>query len=480
MRFIMAFALFFVLMTPIAAAQGFSVSSDGEVAGFKRVRVDVVFDSPPETGTLHFLVDGNNHSRVELSAGSSEGFANPAAGEWYDDCWTSNDSGLTWSPIHRDEHGIPSAFIVNQEDAAIRCDLTALPENQEALLTVSYSTDSGVESVELVVIASTIDVLPPPPPMAPILYAIGSIVLSIVVLFGWLRWKDRETRHRNGLAFVLPAVLALAILSFYPVAYGIMLSFTDAHDEALGDEEFNGIDNFVEVFSSEGFLRVMIFTLVWTIINVVFHVGVGGALAMLLQQKIRGKIAYRTMLLLPWAIPSYISVLVWKGMFHPEGMINWFLGTQTDFFSGVTEAQTMVILVNIWLGVPFMMMSISGALQSIPDDLHEAAKVEGVSDWGRLRHITLPLLKPTVMPLALMGFIWTFNMFNVIYLLTSGGPNLWSGPGGTDILITYVFDLVYEDGALGLAAAWSVVIFLMLMAFSWSLVKGGKATEAAT
>jgi arabinogalactan oligomer/maltooligosaccharide transport system permease protein len=140
----------------------------------------------------------------------------------------------------------------------------------------------------------------------------------------------------------------------------------------------------------------------------------------------------------------------------------------------------MVILVNIWLGVPFMMMSISGALQSIPEDLHAAAKVEGVSDWARLRHITLPLLKPTVMPLALMGFIWTFNMFNVIYLLTSGGPNLWTGPGGTDILITYVFDLVYEDGALGLAAAWSVVIFIMLMIFSWSLIKGGKATEAAT
>ena len=84
------------------------------------------------------------------------------------------------------------------------------------------------------------------------------------------------------------------------------------------------------------------------------------------------------------------------------------------------------------------------------------------------------------MPLALMGFIWTFNMFNVIYLLTSGGPNLSTGPGETDILITYVFDLVYEDGALGLAAAWSVVIFIMLMVFSWSLIKGGKVTEAAT
>ena len=480
MRFIVAFSLFFVLMAPLAAGQTFTVTSDGEVAGFKRVRVDVFFDAPPEAGSLAFLVDGNAHSRVEISANSSEGFVSPAVGEWYDDCWTSNDSGITWSPILRDENGIPWAFIVAQEGVGIRCDLTALPENQEALLTVTFSTETDEESVELTVLASTEDVLPPPPPMAPILYAIGSIVLSLIVLFGWLRWKDRDSSHRHGLAFVLPAVLALAVLSFYPVAYGIMLSFTDAHDEALGDEEFNGIDNFLEVFSSEGFIRVMIFTLVWTIVNVIFHVGVGGALALLLQQKIRGKIAYRTLLLLPWAIPSYISVLVWKGMFHPEGMINWFLGTQTDFFSGVTQAQTMVILVNIWLGVPFMMMSISGALQSIPEDLHEAAKVEGVSDWARLRHITLPLLKPTVMPLALMGFIWTFNMFNVIYLLTSGGPNLWTGPGGTDILITYVFDLVYEDGALGLAAAWSVVIFIMLMIFSWSLIKGGKATEAAT
>ena len=126
-----------------------------------------------------------------------------------------------------------------------------------------------------------------------------------------------------------------------------------------------------------------------------------------------------------------------------------------------------------------MMMSISGALQSIPEDLHEAAKVEGVSDWARLRHITIPLLKPTVVPLALMGFIWTFNMFNVIFLLTNGGPQLWFGePGGTDILITYVYDVAFVKGELGLAAAWSVVIFIMLMVFSWAYTKGSKATEA--
>ena len=479
MRFLVFAGVILLLMVPVSAAQDFSLDHDPNAGGFKRVRLTIEFVSVPDEGQLTLIVDGQDHSRIFLSDEYNESLQQPLAGEWYDDCWTSNDSGDNWIPIYRDNLGLPWAIFTSDDKAAIRCDLTGFAVDEEVPLTVILN---GTESFEhtITVVSSTQDVLPEPPSSAPIFYAIGSIVLSLLASFSWLRWKDRDRSHRHGLLFVLPAVLALAVLSFYPVAYGMVLSFTDAKEEALGDEEFNGIDNFVEVFTSEGFLRVIVFTLVWTVLNVFFHVGLGGALALLLNQKIRGKMMYRTMLLLPWAIPSYISVLVWKGMFHPEGLVNWFLGTETDFFSGVTEAQTMVILVNIWLGVPFMMMSISGALQSIPEDLHEAAEVEGVGEWSRLRHITLPLLKPTVMPLALMGFIWTFNMFNVIYLLTAGGPNLWTGPGGTDILITYVFDLVYEDGALGLAAAWSFVIFLILMVFSWSFVKGSNATEAAT
>lgn len=479
MRLIVFMGILVILLFPVSSAQDFTLDYDPNEGGFKRVRLTIDFVQAPSVGELFIQVEGNNHSSIILSDVFNASLQQPLAGEWYDDCWTSNGTNANWEPIYRDSRGIPWAIFSATDTASIRCDLTGFKVNQEVPLTVIFNGTEGVFEHSIIVVSSTQDVLPEPPSSAPIFYAIGSIVLSLLVLFSWLRWKDRERSHRHGLFFVLPAVLALAILSFYPVAYGMLLSFTDAKEDALGDEEFNGLDNFIEVFTSEGFFRVMIFTLVWTILNVFFHVGLGGALALLLNQKIRGKMYYRTLLLLPWAIPSYISVLVWKGMFHPEGLVNWFLGTQTDFFSGVTEAQTMVILVNIWLGVPFMMMSISGALQSIPEDLHEAAEVEGVGEWLRLRHITLPLLKPTVMPLALMGFIWTFNMFNVIYLLTAGGPNLWTGPGGTDILITYVFDLVYEDGALGLAAAWSFVIFLMLMAFSWSFVRGSNATEGA-
>jgi len=126
-----------------------------------------------------------------------------------------------------------------------------------------------------------------------------------------------------------------------------------------------------------------------------------------------------------------------------------------------------------------MMMSLSGALQALPRDMYEAAELDGVSPWDCFRHLTLPNLKPALVPLSLLGFIWTFNMFNVIYLMTGGGPDLWFGePGSTDILITYVYDVAFRDGAYGVAAAWSVVIFAMLVAFSWVYLKRTNATEA--
>ena len=140
----------------------------------------------------------------------------------------------------------------------------------------------------------------------------------------------------------------------------------DADQTRLGDQQWIGIANFIAVFSASGFFRVTGFTLLWTVINVTAHVGIGLFLAVILQNaRLAGKTVYRT-ILLPWAIPSYISVLVWRGMFQPSGFVNDVLGTQMDWLSDPTGAQVLVILVNIWLGVPFMMMSLSGALQAPP------------------------------------------------------------------------------------------------------------------
>ena len=167
-------------------------------------------------------------------------------------------------------------------------------------------------------------------------------------------------------------------------------------------------------------------------------------------------------------------------MLQPEGLIDSVLGTDFEMLADPTGAKTLVILVNIWLGVPFMMMSLSGAIQALPRDMYEAAEVDGISTWNQFKHLTLPNLKSAIIPLSLLGFIWTFNMFNVIYLMTDGGPNLRFGePGETDILITYVYDVAFRDGAYGVAAAWSVVIFIMLVAFSWVYMKRTNATEAS-
>ena len=369
------------------------------------------------------------------------------------------------------------------------CNLTGMiPNFNHQVMIVGLGLNGSNDSTTLLMInlsSNVADVVPPAANTSPILFAVGAIVVSLIALLSFLRWQDaRAGKARSKLAhiYIAPALLALAVLTFYPVFYGIWLSFTDADQTHLGEQVWIGFANFIDVFTAAGFLRVTLFTLVWTIVNVVAHLGFGLLLAILLNNKhLRGRVAYRTALLLPWAIPSYISVLVWRGMLEPAGLINDLLGTDLNLLADPTGAKALVILVNIWLGIPFMMMSLSGALQALPQEMYEAADLDGVNSWQQFRHLTLPNLKSAMVPLSLLGFIWTFNMFNVIYLMTDGGPDLYFGePGSTDILITYVYDIAFRDGAYGVAAAWSVVIFMMLLAFSWMYMKQTNATEAVS
>jgi arabinogalactan oligomer/maltooligosaccharide transport system permease protein len=341
----------------------------------------------------------------------------------------------------------------------------------QALAPVAGRTDLGDERT-------------PPPDSRPVAYALGAIVLSAIVLLSFLRWQDaRRGRNRSRLAhwYVAPGIIALAALTFYPILYGIWLAFTDADQSHLGDTAFIGLQNFVHVFQTPGVWRVTAFTFIWSIANVTFHVLLGLVLAIALNRPgLKGKTIYRTILLLPWAIPAYISVLAWNGMLQPDGLVNGVLGTQIDFLADRDMARVVVILVNIWLGVPFMMAAFSGALQALGQDMFEAADVDGVSRWDQLVYLTLPNLKSTLVPVSLLGFIWSFNAFNTIYLLSRGGPYVGFGePGATDILVTYVFEVAFTYGHYGLAAAWSVLIFLMLVGFSWVYLKRTRATEAA-
>ena len=411
-------------------------------------------------------VDGEVHTRLRIDAGGGEINAG------YDSC-TANGNELL-----RDGQ-VP---LIPPSATSFNCTLTGMIPSRMHNIEI-FADRLSIDTLE----ASTdiVSEIPSSGNTSPVMFALGAITLSLIALLSYSRWRDgRQGKVNSRLAqlYIAPAMLALAILTFYPVIYGFWLSFTDADQTHLGEQAFIGLANFWEVFAASGFIRVTLFTLVWTVVNVTAHIGLGLFLALILQRSnVRGKTAYRTLLLLPWAVPSYISVLVWKGMFQPDGLINDLLGTDINFLSDPTGAQIIVILVNIWLGVPFMMMSLSGAIQALPHDMYEAAELDGVSGWNAFRHLTLPNLKSALVPLSLLGFIWTFNMFNVIYLMTDGGPDLYFGqPGQTDILITYVYDIAFRDGAYGVAAAWSVIIFFMLLTFSWTYMKQTNATEAST
>ena len=425
--------------------------------------VSVAFSTDGSTNYT-VLVDGVLHSTLSTSA--------------------TDDNLPDYTPCSGDGEPLlesPAVQRLPQGVSQVECNLTGMMPNVVHNITVQGEGEvlfSGQLST------SVGDVVPRAGDTSPVMFALGAIVLSLVALLGYGRAMDVRAGRLHAKSahfYIAPAMLALAMLTFYPVLYGFWLSFTDADATHLGEQAFIGLANFIDVFTAKGFLRVTLFTLVWTVVNVTAHIGLGLFLAMVLQQaNLRGKTVYRTVLLLPWAIPSYISVLVWKGMFQPSGLVNSVLGTDLHFLGDPTGAQVVVIFVNIWLGVPFMMMSLSGALQALPKDMYEAARLDGVGAWDTFRYLTLPNLKSALVPLSLLGFIWTFNMFNVIYLLTDGGPDLYFGePGQTDILITYVYDVAFRDGAYGIAAAWSVVIFMMLLAFSWTYMQRTQATEAA-
>jgi arabinogalactan oligomer/maltooligosaccharide transport system permease protein len=196
------------------------------------------------------------------------------------------------------------------------------------------------------------------------------------------------------------------------------------------------------------------------------------------QPWLRCKGIYRVLLILPWAIPNYITALIWNGMFQSEyGAVNALLSSmgldKVSWFSDWATAFTANVCTNTWLGFPFMMIVALGALESIPRDMYEAAEVDGASPWQRFVHITMPHLRPALGPAIALGAIWTFNMFNVIYLVSEGQPS-----GSTDILVTEAYRWAFERGErYGLAAAYATIIFLILLlwtVFGSRVIRKGK------
>ncbi len=295
------------------------------------------------------------------------------------------------------------------------------------------------------------------------------------------RAASEARRNRVAYTYLAPAAIGMLILVAVPFCIGLVLGF---YDHVHGEWHFVGLSNFADILSGNGrsfsdplnFWFTLGVTVAWTAVNVALHVIIGVAMAMMLREPwLRAKGTYRMLLILPWAIPNYITALIWAGMFQSEyGAINALLLElgldKVSWFSHWATAFTANVTTNTWLGFPFMMVVALGALESIPRDMFEAAEVDGATGWQRFRHITLPHLRPAMIPAIALGSIWTFNMFNVIYLVSNGRPG-----GGTDILVTEAYRWAFErNERYGMAAAYATLIFGVLLL--WVIV-GARLTR---
>jgi arabinogalactan oligomer/maltooligosaccharide transport system permease protein len=270
----------------------------------------------------------------------------------------------------------------------------------------------------------------------------------------------------------------MSLVVAYPFVYNIVISFSNMNLMHFRDWWIVGVRNYLTVFKENYFWYFLLKNILWTVINVFFHVVIGVFLALLLNRDLRGKSVFRTLLILPWAVPQYITALTWRGLFNSEyGAVNLILNQ----LFGITiplntewGAFTACLITNIWLGFPFMMIIALGGLQSIPRALYEAAEMDGASWRHQFRHITIPLIKPVMIPAITLGVIWTFNNFNVIWLVSNGGEP----SDKTHLLVSWVYKAGFTYFRIGYAAAFSMIIFLILFIFSWNFIKKTRATEA--
>lgn len=327
---------------------------------------------------------------------------------------------------------------------------------------------------------------PPPSPSSTPLVLLSGLVLLIAAI-GIVR-RTQDPRFKQELRasipaykYVVHAAVAILVLVVLPLVAGAATSFFAGTRD---DPRFVGLANYVEILTARGkpllthgeFYFTLLVTVTWTVVNVVAHVGIGLALGIALARPIlRLRAVYRVLLVIPWAVPSYVTALAWKGMFHRQfGAINAILDSfgvaPVSWFSKFSTAFAANVSTNVWLGFPFMMVVVMGALTSIPKDVLEAAEVDGATRWQAFRLVTLPLLRPTLLPAVVLGSVWTFNMFNVVFLVSGGEPD-----GTTDILVSEAYRWAFARNAqFGYAAAYAVIIFGLLAFMSKLLGNVGR------
>jgi ABC-type sugar transport system permease subunit len=267
--------------------------------------------------------------------------------------------------------------------------------------------------------------------------------------------------------FLLPATALLIAFLFYPIAYVFVMAFFKTN--RLGNlVEYIGTGNFAALFATSAFWEVTLRSVIWTALAVSAKTVSGLSIALLLNVEFTGRKWARTLVIIPWASSVPISAMLWQWTYNNDfGLLNYTLqatglwDNPPIWLAYPRSAFFAALYVDIWIGIPFMALVHLAGLQAIPPELYESAEVDGATAWQKFRYITLPLLKRIMLIATLLSTLWTFNDFNVIYILTAGGP-----AGSTDILVTYIYKHAFEFLKFGTAAAMAVMTFIILLLVS--------------
>jgi arabinogalactan oligomer / maltooligosaccharide transport system permease protein len=336
-----------------------------------------------------------------------------------------------------------------------------------------------------------------------VVLVIATIIIEAILYVILVRW--RRSRLAFPMMLLAPGVVAVLLLYGYPLLYELNISFTKMNIRnfvqpgllgltwegtilegtplAAERDIFVGIDNYVNVFTQPVLRQTSVYqlfvqTVIWTVINVFFHVMLGIGLALALNRKLRGRTVYRALLILPWAIPVVASLQVWRTEFNYEfGAVNQILGIfglgPIPWMSDAFWNFVAMILTNIWLGVPFMMVITLGGLQAISNEYYEAAEIDGATARQSFRAITLPLLRPVLIPAVLLGTFLTFNNVTVPFFINAQQLET------SDILVTGVYRAGIQYTRFGFGAAFAFVVFAILLVFTVWYVRQTKVLKGA-
>ena len=293
-------------------------------------------------------------------------------------------------------------------------------------------------------------------------------------------WRQRR-RQLLPYAYLSPTLTLLAALAFIPIATVFLYSLVDNVIITRAPPVFVGLDNYIDVLTDRKFGGALRNTLYLAIASVIGHFILGLSFALLLNTRLIGavpKALFRAIYILPWVFTASIIAILWRLLLNPHGAVNFLLielgltSQRIEWLSDRSVALQAVTFINIWAGYPFYMVSFLAGLQGIPDDLYEAAKVDGANGWQLFRSITLPQLKPIILSLAMLDFIWTTHQFTLIWMTTGGGPIR-----ATEVLSTFTYKAAFRSNEFSIASTLAMIILALSTVVAIVYVRNQRMTD---